>query len=540
MSERLSGNHFVVAGLIVLGVLTYWQGATSPALFSDEWGRVGEIAFGRVACPTYDNLFMRPLVGCYIAALHALFGTNFAAYHAISLVWIVVSAILLYLILNRLIPHYNIVSAGAAALFLVYPSNFARLFFERGSYEISLVLFLAAILCWLEWYRSPGLARFLVTQALILASLLLYEAHLGLVFLASALFFYASRGHYQSKRLVHFVPLIIGIFWALGRIFTQQKVGNVHGHVTDDVVVSPAIIATRLYIGFRTVFQWAWTQAVAQYVPYREQPVLLIAPLLVIMALVCLLVLASFRRQKHKRLMLSCNEHIALVRIAAIGLLISLAGQVPMVTAMSPSLSFVASRINVLSSIGAAMTLSTILFYVACWLGSSVRQRNSIYTLSCAPLLLLGIITQLDAQQCANLAWRDQKSLWQQMTILAPNLTEGTNVVLLLAQSEDECMGGATPINGGPYGLTGALRVIYGHEDVRGWFASVEPASRRLVFEPPWWKLIPKERRIVFLYDQSHDVLTLIPEDSAPIGTTCSECIQTSPATKTGWYWLIQ
>ena len=153
LTTRFPTSLLVVLGLVILGISVYWPAATSSALIDDEWGRVAEIAFGGPACPSYDNIFMRPLVGCYIVTLHTLFGNAFWAYHAVSLLWIVLSAVLLYFILNTIIPQHGPVSIASAALFLVYPAVFARLFFERGSYELSLLLFLAAVLCWLSWHR---------------------------------------------------------------------------------------------------------------------------------------------------------------------------------------------------------------------------------------------------------------------------------------------------------------------------------------------------------------------------------------------------
>lgn len=539
LSEPLKKHGLVASGLSVLGIVTYWSQATSPTLFSDEWGRVAEIAFGNLACPSYANVFMRPFVGCYVAALYVMLGDAFWAYHAVSLVWTLSSALLVYLVLDRLVPQFKPVSIGAAAFFLVYPAVFARLFFERGSYDISLILFLAAILTWLNWFRSPNSMRVIFTQFLILASLLLYEAQIGLICLTSILFYLASRDRDLRTRLLNFVPLLIGIFWTLGRLATQLRVENVHGYVRSDVVLSPTILATRLYIGLRTVFQWAWTQALGEFVPYRERPaLLLVLSLPVLVALGYWFIRTRYLESKQPPL--SRYDQTVLTRIAAIGILTSVAGQVPMITAFSPSLSSVASRINILPSIGAAIVLSSALYLFACWLGRSSRQRNIIYAISCTPLLLLGIATQFRAQNCEELAWGTQKSLWQQMVVVAPDLAEGTNVVLLLTTSADECIGGAAPISGGPYGLTGALRLVYGHQDIRGWFAYVESGSQRLVFEPPWWKLIPEERRVVFLYDQSRNVLTLLQRDSAPVGTTCSECILSRPPANTTWRSLIQ
>ena len=144
-SKRFPRHYQVALALATLALLIYWKSATSPALFGDEWGRVSQIAFNNLSCPL-SGIFLRPLLGCYTLGLHLFLGNAFWAYSLVSLVWVIVSTFLLYLIVDELFPVDKALSVTTAVLFLVYPADFSKLFFERGSYEMSLLLFLLAVL----------------------------------------------------------------------------------------------------------------------------------------------------------------------------------------------------------------------------------------------------------------------------------------------------------------------------------------------------------------------------------------------------------
>lgn len=142
MMNRRKQSRVFALGLGYLGIVVYLPGSTSSALFGDEWGRIREVVFQMIQCPSDISLLLRPLLGCYVGLLHYAIGNSWWVCHATSLVWVISNSIFLVIILDRIIPTFRSVSISSAAMFLVWPANYSRLFSSAVH---------ASCLCWHFW-----------------------------------------------------------------------------------------------------------------------------------------------------------------------------------------------------------------------------------------------------------------------------------------------------------------------------------------------------------------------------------------------------
>lgn len=139
----LSGTLRGTGLLILLGLLTYGAGIVTPSLFGDDWGHViRQPIDGLLQCPNQNGFFLRPLNLCWFLGLNYLFGFNLVVYKLISFALTLLTAVLLYLLLNSLLPHWPLFNLVVAALFLVYPTNYSHLWIVKGYHKFAFILFL--------------------------------------------------------------------------------------------------------------------------------------------------------------------------------------------------------------------------------------------------------------------------------------------------------------------------------------------------------------------------------------------------------------
>ncbi|MHB1317415.1 MAG: hypothetical protein ACYCYF_02225, partial [Anaerolineae bacterium] len=506
--------------LVILGFVTYWPEATSPALFGDEWGRASEIIYGVGQCPSGASVFLRPLQGCYFAVLSAVLGQAFVLYRFTALAWHLLSSILLFQILCRVIPSHRSISLAAAALFVAYPTNFTLLFLENGYHRLALAVFLAGILILVSAPRRADPLPVIAASLLFLLSLLLYEAHLGLLLLISVIMIVSARTVPRRSRGWHAAPLVLSVAFLVGRCFAQLSHDGVFGHTAESLSASPVELVTRLFLALRVLFQWAWTCAMAELIPYRDSPVALVT--LGIILVVAVAATVTYHTISVRAVSSIDRDEARPPALMVLGgIAAAAAGYVPMLIALNLDLSYLGSRMHVVPSMGAALALSAGLYLAARFL-SGPRRGPVAFAVLCVPLLLLGVAVHWRSHSCVTQVWESQKSLWYQIMSLAPGFARRTTVGIVVKNSES-CYGGPEVLQSGAWGVEGALSLLYGRRDLGGWFGFERSDS---------FTAVPAEElsthsacQVVFIYDQGANEVVLLGADSPTYGTSTTACI---------------
>jgi hypothetical protein len=168
------------------------------------------------------------------------------------------------------------------------------------------------------------------------------------------------------------------------------------------------------------------------------------------------------------------------------------------------------------------------------------------------PFIFLGGATQIGVQHESEKGWREQKRIWQQMFEIAPDLIPGTNVILLLPKYDNSL--GAKPFQSGTWGFRSALALLYGHEEIEGFFSyfgmrkSLEFTEEGIIRlarrDSP---IVPYHQALLFRYERNTGNLELITElhpsttrMARPINDLCAGCILTQSEPRSNLRWLVK
>jgi hypothetical protein len=516
-------HRYSVLALAGLGIATYGRAACLPALLGDEWGRMYAICHGIRHGHTL-NPFLRPFLAYWHRFLHLLWGINVVGYRWTSLFLVVLGAVALYMALESFLPRRRPFNLLVASLFLVYPSGYPHLFFERGTYQLGLALMLFSYAAMghglAEGARFRRTALCLAVVGTVL-SLLLYEAHIGLAALLSVLALLRSGRQPASRRWVASLPFVMAIIFALGRWRSQLAVGSIYGYTTDHLALSPRLLATRLMRGYECSLVRCWSDGVQWLTPTFRSIGGMGALLLGMGVVVAVGVALRGRRKRHLSAETSvCGLPVSLREYLALGgfsLLAIAAGYVPMLFGLEPSLSFMVSRINIIPSAGAALLMALGVAALVTVLRLRAISATSAFLALSFPLVALGGIVQVMSQDLAEQGWMEQKLIYRQMVALAPDLAPDTEVLLILApyrtSEESRICAEVRPFESGPWGFRAALSLLYGHR-VRGSFhycaAEVLQFSAEGVFLPYTETLRPYDGTVVMVYDRRKHKLTFL------------------------------
>ncbi len=542
--------HSIIA-IVILGLITYGKNALTLTILVDEWAIINRIVFnGIVNCPRSNaNLFLRPLATCWSALLYHTFGLNVIAYHAATLILILLRAILFYLVLDRLFPKWRIFSLANALLFLVYPTGFHHLLFESGYQIVSHIFFFLTCLLLITFYRDSNWKAYSLALVLLALSLLLYEAHMGMVILTSLIFWTLSKGQSIYRRSGYLVPILIVALFGIGRWLAQLQAGKMFGHTANSVTLSPKSLLGRLARGYSTSLSAGLVNALDDL--SHRQKYSHVTPTLILGAVVAIVfaVFAIALINKIKITEVSHRNHpipFTLTEqfiIASGGLIAIGAGYIPMITVVGPSITFLPSRVNIIPAMGAVLVLTASFSALPKLLGWKGKKAVFAFVAIVLPFIFLGSATQRASQIENEIAWNQQKGMWRQIITLAPDMAPDTHVLLILP---DEGFHGRYF---GTWAFGNTLSVLYGHNDVVGQvvsngYTSLTFTDEGVLGEPDY--PIPYDRALLLAYDEAEEnleQLQKIPQDvnmSSSDILLCPNCILNHPTQQAEWRVFVQ
>lgn len=531
----------IIIAITVLGLITYGKNAFTLTVFGDEWAVVNMIVFdGTVNCLRSDaNIFLRPLAICWDSLLYHIFGLNIIAFHVATLMLMLLRAIIFFLVLDRLFPKWRLFSLACALLFLVYPTGFHHLLFESGYQIVSHIFFFLASLLLIIFYQSYKWWIYLLALTFLVLSLLLYEAHMGLIILITFILFVISRGQSIYRRVSYLVPIVMVILFGAGRWLAQLQVGSMFGHSVDAVALSPKILLSRLIGGYLISLSAGLVNALNDLF-YRHK-YSHVSPTLVWGAVitVAFIIFAFYLIYKFETVEVNDGSipipfsWTELFVILAGGLIVIGAGYIPMITVTRPSLTFIPSRVNVIPGIGAVLVLTAIFSMLPKLLGWKGRKAVFSFVAVALPLIILSSATQRASQIESEIAWNKHTGIWQQMFTIAPDIVPNTYVLLVMRDV-------GRPMR--TWAFNNALSVLYGHNDIEGQvflgdYDSLTFTREGILGEAN--NLMPYDRTLLFVYDEENDKLEYVQKLPQDINlhpadfSQCSNCILDQPAQHT-------
>ncbi len=463
-------SRYAIAVFVLIAVISYGS-IYVPAISSDDWANLRV----RVSNGDYSiNWFTaRPLGLIPFGILNTIFGLHIVYYYVLLGLLYVIAAFQLYLIVLNFLPYKPITALSISAISMIYPALYTRTWLTFINYIIVLCLIL--LYCWLLIvYLKLGRLYVLISAILCLTiSLFIVEAPLGLASAWCLLLFLIYRKVGWKRRLSALLtPAIVILIYMIWRVYFATQAGT--GAYDTQGVIKPGQIPLNLILGLKVLI-WAWTEPIRQALGLNKNvlPFVIIGIFILAWSLGTYLVL-KWKDALKGEVSLSNQEIIhsayTILLLFGIGIIFTFAGYIPFIFAIAPNLSGMLSRVNLFASLGASVVLVSLLGIGAMILKCNRRQAEIMTGIAAIPLIFLGIMTQIWVQRNVQIAWDEQKQIYNNLFNLAPNLAENTTVYFVLPGYEDRS-GFANwkrlPLQG-DWDSTGALQVLYGNSSLRG------------------------------------------------------------------------
>lgn len=545
--------------LLLLALLTlaaYGAAVLTPSIFGDEWGILGNYIDGiGPVCPDWQSA--RPFAFCWHWLVFRAGGLNLYFFHAAALVMNFLSALLLLICLDILLPDWPTYNGAVAALALVFPADMTRTFLA-GNVVFGAAVYLAAG-CFLAAFWRSGRWWMWVAGMLVLAFALgTYEVSIGITIALSGLAFLFGRHRTWPQRVALLVPALAAGLFSVWRWLWQQTAEGAFGYVSENVVFSPAILLERLVAGTRYVLHVAWTDTIINLFPWLPPSGRIGNAFVAIVALglVLFAVAAAYwviRSTAGERAAAAVSPSMRSPRDIAtaglVGLIMVVAGYFPIILAQFPGGWYAISRVHHVSVLGASLVICSAVFAVALLVGRDLRWAKVLGVAGVAPLVVLGVAAHLMVHQQTRQAWADQKEIWQSLFRLAPEIADGTHVVIILNEYNSSAipLKGPGPFIQGDWGMNNAIRILYGKKNIFahfgvGWPQRIMiPDGDTLVLADFGERRYPAAETLVFMFGRSDRQLVQWPvleKDGVELPLGVDRIINT-PTGASNYRWLV-
>jgi len=534
-----------------------------PALFVDDWTSVIE----RVVTDNAQWLDMtqrRPLLFSAFLLQYQVFGLNVTVYYVILWASYVLMATLLYATVVRFsLAHRHLFGLAVALLFLVFPTNYTHMYLIQFGIYCAIILTLLYGYLLLRFAQGGHWLNLALALISLVISLGLYEAQLGVVSAWALLLILLYHRQSLARRLSLLAPIgLMGLF-ALWRTVGIEAAGISDPYV-DRIVLSPAVVMSRIILGYRLSLTWGWTYAIDELLPWisgAKTAALLLIGIVASFLILSYLLSSRLRNKKDREeggwplperwTAVRPYLYSAIVGAALIG-----AGYVPLVAVFLPSLSGIGSRFNIFATIGGAAFIASFLMIGSLLIARQRYQTGYLFLALLAPFVILGIVTQASVQYSNRVAWQEQQTLWNELFSTAPSFKDDTMILFILPGHQDRTgfyNWRRTPLSAS-WEASSGVRLLYSNFTLSAdvYFPDIEePIEPSLTVEGIVTQdngaITPYERTVAFVYDNvagSLSQLDALPADmikgaEEPI-MLCPDCVSDAPVIEAPLRELIQ
>lgn len=447
----------VALALTVLGVALYGPNAIHGGFLSDAWSNRAIYVFAPQG--TLDgflvqsNIQARPFYAVYLVALNALFGSNMGFW----LAWLVATHVLMALALYLLLRELDVSVFDAAmigSLVLLFPASsslglWAAVVHIPVAIGLAALGFLLALRAFSESGRR-GIALHCGSLACFLASVLFYEAAIGLM-LASILL-YGVRASWQAaaKRWALDVVLLVSLVGCLAALSpTAKEIQDVAG----------------TWAHAAEIFDQAWILLGTSILPLASTRWYVLA-LLGLPPLVAMLLLRRLSPLDPARI-----ELRRWLNVLGAGTLIVVLGYavfVPGIDYYMPLGQGIANRVNAVPGIGFVLILYALIALTATIVlrGLSDTRRPSLMLtgLACA-LIGVGWGAQINRDSDNyTAAFREGERL---RSVVAKAISEPAPNSVIWTFGQPVEMAPGIPVFGNTWDMTSAVQLLYDDPSIR-------------------------------------------------------------------------
>ncbi len=442
----------------------------TPVLYSDDWAFiVGQYVHDDLKwLDWYDR---RPLIEMPLLIVTGLFGLNTGALYLVLIALQVIAAWQLYALLRRCNAGPHSFALLVSLLFLVFPADYTRTWLTMIPNWVAMNLLLVYAHLLLSYAAQGRIWLLIAANLVLLVSLGIYEAQLGLALAWALLLPLLRRGAPRARRLALLTPLVVGLIFTVWRTVGVPAVGGTDPYL-QHLRFTPLMLSFRAVYGL-AILIWSWAVALREALQV-DSKLLLIGLVVVVVVMFALIGFIFARVSQVAGRPLAKDQRIGMMRKAfvlmALGGTLAIAGFMPVTSIYLPNLSGVGSRVNLFAIPGASLSIGALLWLIALLLGRKEEQINLVMMFSALPLLLIGVWTQAWVRQDATLAWQEQKMIWAGLTKIVPNLVDDTAVYIVLPDEPGQpaARNWRRTALTRPWDVSSGLQVLYDNESLQG------------------------------------------------------------------------
>ncbi len=381
-----------------------------------------------------------------------------------------ITALLVYVLVLQITPGKRWFALLAALLWLVFPSDYTRLYITMVGIRTAYLLMVLVMILTTRYIRLGSKAAIAIASALLLVSFFLYEGHLGLALAWPVLCLYLYRPLPVRQRmpglLVYAAAIGSFLFWR-----TYLQPGIYVDAKLESISLDPWVLLGRyaqglpiLLGGFKFPFpgyRWAGTAQAA---------VLSLAAICAGLALLWVRRFWNADPATGAGTGMDTGDAggslLPYRNILLAGAVLWLAGYFPIILNFPPNIYGHLSRVNIFSILGAVLVLLGLVFILIETVTASQPTAVMAGSLLIVPFLLLGTAIQIQVQDSNIIAWSEAKAFYRQMVEVVPDIAAGTQVVILLDGSPPS--GDMhRPVFSASWEAECALRTLYDQPDLQ-------------------------------------------------------------------------
>lgn len=417
--------------IFISGALLIHKFLYAPILYSDDWTQIiARNVWGTAQWIDLDN--RRPLLFLPFVLLYRIWGLNIHAFYVTLAGLEVISAFLLYKIIDKLLPDQPVYTGTVALLFMLYPTTYTHTWLTMIHAYSALVSTLIYVYLMLIFHENRQKLILFASFIFLSISFGLYEAQLGLILLWLLIIFLRNRGRRStSTNFVFILSLIWIAVFVSWRLWGQRRL-NIPDEYMSFLVMEPTVLVRRLILGLKIQLIWGWTTLISNTFGFGTLHVLLALSLWVF----GIIFAPNFFRARRIFHSVSIREANKYVLMGGIGLGAIVAGYIPVIFVFLPNLTSIGSRVNLFASIGGAILVTSAIKLISLFAFPS-RWRQWFFVASILPFLIVSLITHLVVQRDARVAWEEQRNIWQTLITQVPDLRDQTTVLIVLPDYQD-------------------------------------------------------------------------------------------------------
>lgn len=459
---------FAITGLCFIN---YGWGMNSLGVHSDDWFWLSEYYFNGFKGVVEYGSIDRLLIGLPFGIIGVLVGLNVTFWHLAVIVLHICSSLLVWLILQLVLPKNDLFVTSTTVLFALHPSVSVVIWLARLPSILSLTLFLLSLYFTVYEKGSRTKIRFVKGIAMVLSilALLIYELPLVLEPMRILLILIISKNKLNNTSRWIFVSLknwtpylfisIVFLVWRLllaPYVITGSRGLGLGwpGYLNFIFGVVNGIYQTLIY---------AW-----RFVIYRLIEVeFVLQPWIFGCVAIVFFVLAIFILYKQTN---KVKQELFIWTIG-FGFIVTLLGNSITVAAgfPIPTPASLSTRVNSVAAIGVALITTGAFFWFAHFF---FRPK---LTFIFGMTLLIGLCTanNYTVSQSYIKAWERQQDLWWQIAWRAPTLAHKTYLLVSSKQSLS-ALGDQPPV----WGINNPLAFLYGNRNYGGEYLDDETITR--------------------------------------------------------------